>query len=240
MDRKRKLVVRLIIVALMMTMTTSVTVMPVLAAPDRISEQSVISEAHSWLGVPYKWGGESKTGVDCSGLVRQVYMRASEGQAYYYDRTAEGIRKASYPVWPPRPGDVVIFVDKNSGKCTHVGIYLSASSNGYWDSYFIHAGMTPKKVVKDRLYYSSYYGTGWWYRNFDIYFVRYNPDKYKTKDLSADLNCDNKVNVYDFSILMSYWGTNGSGATSCRSPDINQDGIVDIIDYSIMMSQWTG
>jgi hypothetical protein len=181
MDRKRQLVVRLIIVALMMTMTTSVIVMPVLAAPDRISEQSVISEAHSWLGVPYKWGGESKTGVDSSGLVRQVYMRASEGQAYYYDRTAEGIRKASYQVWPPRPGDVVIF-----------------------------------------------------------YFVRYNPDKYKTKDLSADLNCDNKVNDYDFSILMSYWGTNGSGATSCRSPDINQDGFVDIIDYSIMMSQGTG
>jgi hypothetical protein len=58
-------------------------------------------------------------------------------------------------------------------------------------------------------------------------------------DLSADLNCDNKVNLCDFSILMSYWGTNGSGATSRRSPDINQDGIVDIIDYSIMMSQWT-
>jgi murein DD-endopeptidase MepM/ murein hydrolase activator NlpD len=60
------------------------------------------------------------------------------------------------------------------------------------------------------------------------------------KELSADLNCDNKVNIADFAILMGYWGTNGFGATSCRSPDINHDGIVDDFDFSIMMSQWTG
>ncbi len=103
-------------------------------------------------------------------------MRASGWQAYYYDRTAEGIRQASSSVYPPRPGDVIIFVSKSSGICTHVGIYIQASYNGYWDSYFIHAGATPGQVVEDRLYYSPYYGTGWWYNNFDIYFARYNPD----------------------------------------------------------------
>jgi cell wall-associated NlpC family hydrolase len=154
----------------------SVAVMPALAAPDGISSYSVISEAYSWLGVPYKLGGESFSGVDCSGLVRQVYMRASGWQAYYYDRTAEGIRQASTPVWPPEPGDVVIFVDKTTGKATHVGIYIGPSSYGYWDAYFIHAGAYPGKVVEDRLYYSPYYGTGWWYNNYYIYFARYNPD----------------------------------------------------------------
>jgi hypothetical protein len=54
----------------------------------------------------------------------------------------------------------------------------------------------------------------------------------------ADLNCDNKVNLADYAILMSYWDTNGFGATSCRSPDINHNGKVDIVDFSIMMSQW--
>lgn len=60
------------------------------------------------------------------------------------------------------------------------------------------------------------------------------------KGLSADLNCDGRVDSSDFGILMSYWGTDGSGATSCRSPDINRDGIVDSSDFAIMMSQWTG
>lgn len=150
------------------------------AAPDGISEYAVLQEAYSWIGVPYQYGGESKSGVDCSGLVRQVYMRASGWQAYYYDRTAEGIRQTSSSVYPPRPGDIIIFVSKSSGVCTHVGIYITASANGYWDAYFIHAiyqigSAYPQKVVEDRLYYSPY-GTGIWYEYFNIYFARYNPD----------------------------------------------------------------
>ena len=126
-----------------MVTAISATVTPVSAAPNGISEYAVIQEAYSWLGVPYLEGGETKSGVDCSGLVRQVYMRASGWQAYYVDRTAEEIRQESYPVWPPQPGDVVIFTNKNSGEGEHVGIYISPSAYGYWDSYFIHAGTYP-------------------------------------------------------------------------------------------------
>ena len=50
----------------------------------------------------------------------------------------------------------------------------------------------------------------------------------------ADLNCDGKVNLVDFSILMYYWNTNSPQA------DINGDGIVDLSDFSIMMFYWTG
>lgn len=32
------------------------------------------SEASRWLGVPYRYGGKSRTGVDCSGFVGQVYQ----------------------------------------------------------------------------------------------------------------------------------------------------------------------
>jgi len=174
---KKKNVTTIVIVVMILTAMTAM-VMLASAAPDGISEYAVIKKAYSWLGVSYEYGGESKNGVDCSGLVRQVYMQSNVYQTYYYDRTAEEIRQASYPVWPPRPGDVVIFVDKDSGICTHVGIYIGPSYYGYWDSYFIHAGTLPGEVVEDRLYYSPYYGTGWWYSNFDIYFARYNPDYY--------------------------------------------------------------
>ena len=50
----------------------------------------------------------------------------------------------------------------------------------------------------------------------------------------GDLNEDGKVDLIDFSILLSKWGT--SDATA----DINCDGIVDLIDLSILMSHWTG
>lgn len=35
--------------------------------------EDVVREAKTWLGVPYKWGGTSRQGVDCSGLTMQVY-----------------------------------------------------------------------------------------------------------------------------------------------------------------------
>jgi hypothetical protein len=50
----------------------------------------------------------------------------------------------------------------------------------------------------------------------------------------ADLNKDGKVNLFDFSILLYYWGTDNSCA------DQNQDGTVNLVDFSIMMYYWTG
>lgn len=48
----------------------------------------------------------------------------------------------------------------------------------------------------------------------------------------GDLNCDDIVNLTDFSILMYYWGTTSTAA------DINSDTIVDLTDFSIMMYYW--
>lgn len=50
----------------------------------------------------------------------------------------------------------------------------------------------------------------------------------------ADLNCDGRVNIIDFSILMFYWNKTEPKA------DINGDGRVNVIDFSIMMANWTG
>ena len=54
---------------------------------------------------------------------------------------------------------------------------------------------------------------------------------------TADLNCDGKVNLTDFSILLFFWlKTNPSNIRA----DINTDGQVTIVDFSIMLFQWTG
>lgn len=53
----------------------------------------------------------------------------------------------------------------------------------------------------------------------------------------ADLNCDGRVNLTDFSILLFFWQqTSPSNARS----DINADGRVTIVDFSILLYQWSG
>ena len=50
----------------------------------------------------------------------------------------------------------------------------------------------------------------------------------------TDINGDKKVNLVDFSIMLSFWGT------SRASADINSDGTVNLADFSILLFNWTG
>jgi chitodextrinase len=48
----------------------------------------------------------------------------------------------------------------------------------------------------------------------------------------ADFNSDNIVNIFDFSIFLSHYGTS---YTPC---DLNTDGTVNILDFSIFLTKW--
>jgi hypothetical protein len=54
------------------------------------------------------------------------------------------------------------------------------------------------------------------------------------EDISPDLNGDGKVNLIDFSIFLTNWGSDDIRA------DFNQDGTVNLADFSIMLFNWTG
>lgn len=62
------------------------------------------------------------------------------------------------------------------------------------------------------------------------------PDPCDGKNVS-DLNCDGKVNLVDFSIMLFYWQQRNPA--NARA-DINTDGIVNIVDFSILLFHWTG
>lgn len=49
----------------------------------------------------------------------------------------------------------------------------------------------------------------------------------------SDISGDGKVNLVDFSILLTNWGKAGAG-------DFNGDGVVNLADFSIMLFNWTG
>lgn len=108
------------------------------------------SAADEWEGVSQKWGGTTKQGVDCSGLVQSVYAsrfnlslpRTTEQQV----RTGTRVSRSAL-----RPGDLVFF--RHSRKKYHVGIYLS-------DGEFLHTS-TSQGVTVSPLD-QSYWNERWW------------------------------------------------------------------------------
>lgn len=83
---------------------------------------SVVGTAESYIGVPYVWGGSSYSGVDCTGLTREVYAQ----HGVYLPHSVYGQLGYGTPVSSPQPGDLLFF-DFGSG-IQHAAIY---AGNGY-------------------------------------------------------------------------------------------------------------
>ena len=64
-------------------------------------------ESAEWIGVPYRGGGDSKRGTDCSGLTYQIYRKVYRTQV---PRNTEDLRKESTKVAKRnlREGDLVL------------------------------------------------------------------------------------------------------------------------------------
>jgi cell wall-associated NlpC family hydrolase len=101
------------------------------------------STAASFIGIDYSWGGtSSRTGFDCSGLVRAVYQL----NGINIPRSVGDQFAAGTPVPRDRlmKGDLVFFSGSPGGGLTHVGIYVGRST-------FIHAPGRGKKVREESL-----------------------------------------------------------------------------------------
>lgn len=98
--------------------------------------QSVVDAAEQMLGVPYRYGGMSPSGFDCSGLVHYSYARMGQQvprttAALYHTTTPRSLDQL-------QPGDLLFF--KLTGKkVSHVAIYIDSKR-------FIHAPSSGKQV----------------------------------------------------------------------------------------------
>lgn len=117
---------------------------------DNTSNLKLLQEVMDWWGTPYKYGGESKSGADCSGFVLMIYSavynkqlpRSSKQQHEFCKK----INKSQL-----KEGDLVFFDTSGKG-ISHVGIYLR-------DGRFAHASTQKGVLVNglDEEYYSNTY-----------------------------------------------------------------------------------
>jgi lipoprotein Spr len=84
-----------------------------------------------WLGKPYKLGGKTEKGIDCSQfnkrLYQDVYKLTLENVCYKQWNQTGRIRRDSLQV-----GDLLFFTSRQSPSGWHCGVYIG-------NTYFVHA-----------------------------------------------------------------------------------------------------
>lgn len=116
--------------------------------PTPAGASGVVDIAMQYIGTPYRYGGSSPSGFDCSGFTSYVYRQVGVS----LNRTAAG--QAGNGVAVSRselaPGDLVMF-NTGGGGIGHVGIYVGSGS-------FIHSPYSGRTVCVESMnsgYYSS-------------------------------------------------------------------------------------
>jgi cell wall-associated NlpC family hydrolase len=119
--------------------------LPERRSAERSRGDRVAAEALRQVGMPYRFGGSTRNGFDCSGLMQYAYSAVSTR----IPRTAA----EQYRLLPPvaerdlRVGDLLFF--NIDGRIAHVGMYLG-------NRRFVHAPATGREVTIAELD-SSYY-----------------------------------------------------------------------------------
>jgi cell wall-associated NlpC family hydrolase len=114
-----------------------------------------LNQIKYYLGTMYKYGGNSRQGMDCSGFVSVVFRESFD---VALPHNASQIHRKCQKIAPRELnlGDLVFFRTAKTKKIDHVGIYLVKN-------YFVHASVSHGVVVSEltaQYYRSRFAGAG--------------------------------------------------------------------------------
>lgn len=104
-----------------------------------LQDNRLLEHVDEWYGTRYRYGGTTKSGIDCSAFVQAVYLSAF---AVSLPRTARDQYRNSRIISATemKTGDLVFF--NTTGGISHVGIYLQNNK-------FIHASTSQGVTISD-------------------------------------------------------------------------------------------
>jgi cell wall-associated NlpC family hydrolase len=122
-------------------------------SPDQLQNRALLDGIDEWYGTPYRMGGATKKGIDCSAFVCAVYLSAF---AVTLPRTAKEQYQDTRHISRTelQEGDLLFF--NTIGGVSHVGIYLRNNK-------FVHASTTKGVTISDMFepyYLQHFIGAG--------------------------------------------------------------------------------
>lgn len=121
----------------------------------KVIENDLIHYAKSFIGIPYRFGGEDEYGIDCSAFVRKVYQRMGiflprTSRQQYSDDRMYTVRMENL-----QEGDLLFFKKSPYARISHVAIYIG-------DQKIIHSsssegGVYISKIENDNIWGQQFY-----------------------------------------------------------------------------------
>ena len=109
----------------------------------------VADVAEQFVGSPYRWGGTSPAGFDCTGFVLYVYSQF--GVSLPHDEAGQLASGPRVSTDDLEPGDVLVFANTYRAGLSHTGIYIG-------DGLFVHAADERHGVMVSALWDSYWSG----------------------------------------------------------------------------------
>jgi len=107
-----------------------------------------------WYGIPYRYGGETRKGIDCSAFVRELYDNVYSSRLTRTSREQFANSEYISNKNQLKEGDLVFFKIR-SKSISHVGVYLA-------DGKFVHSSRSKGVVISnlEESYWARYYVGG--------------------------------------------------------------------------------
>lgn len=122
---------------------------PLTVQPTNHLSRVFMSQYKEWRGVKYKYGGNSKKGIDCSAFIQRTFKSKLNIKiprtTWYQAKVGKQVPKAK-----AKTGDLVFF--RTGRKSRHVGIYLE-------DGKFLHVSQKKGVIIStlDNVYFKKHF-----------------------------------------------------------------------------------